>query len=381
MTARRLAPRSAPTRIGTNQPLNRGVKVKSPHFYSDPLVEERQRLMPDAIIRSLCLFTDRLDDAETSRLERLATRLEETGFVVQTRRVCVTGHGATEVEAAYGDDQRFLSVGQLDRAGLAEQFDALLAADNVACNLAIDDAITADDVAWLFRLVAEQPGQTFGFAYTFRNATGSPFFPSATWAGNGFAIGLQPTDLAAGCDTVEAWLARLRDAWNALDSVLGDEPDYLGIDGSIAPLWDEPGSLVGHVRRWAGSFEQAVTSDLFLRITAFLKHDNPRPVGLNGLMLPCLEDRPLAGEYSQGRFTIERNLFLALHCGLGIDTYPLGVDESPARVLEILRLVQGLAERHAKPLSVRFVSDGRARIGERTGFGNRYLHDVVVRPL
>jgi hypothetical protein len=337
--------------------------------------------MHQAIIRSLCLFTDRLDDAEAARLERLATRLEEGGFVVQTRRICVTGHGVAEVEAAYGDGRRFLSVGQLDRAGLARQFDALLAADNVACNLATDSAVTAEDVAWLFRLVTEQPGQTFGFAYTFGNAPGSPFFPSATWNGNGFAVGLQPTDLAAGCDTVEGWLTRLGEAWNALDALLAGEPGYLGIDGSIAPLWDEPGSLVAHIRRWAGSFEQAVTSDLFLRITHFLKHANPCPVGLNGLMLPCLEDRPLAGEYSQGRFTIERNLFLALHCGLGIDTYPLGVDESPARVLEILRLVQGLAERHAKPLSVRFVSDGRARIGERTGFGNRYLHDVVVRPL
>ena len=34
-------------------------------------------------------------------------------------------------------------------------------------------------------------------------------------------------------------------------------------------------------------------------------------------------------------FSIERNLFLSLHSGLGIDTYPIGIDEQPERVLEI----------------------------------------------
>ena len=337
--------------------------------------------MSAPIVRSLCLFADRLDDAVGGRLDTLATRLVDVGFALQTRRICVAGHGARDVAAAYADGTRFLSIGQLDRAALAREFDALLEVDDVACNLGVDGPVTAADVAWLQRLVAARPERTFTFAWTFHNAPGSPFFPSATWAGNGFALGLQPTDLAAGCATPEAWLARIEETWHTLVALFGGEPDFLGIDGSVAPLWNDPGSLVGHVRRWAGSFERAVTSDLFLRITAFLQARNPRPVGLNGLMLPCLEDRLLAEEYTQGRFGIERNLFLAMHCGLGIDTYPVGIDEPPARVLDILRLVQGLAARHAKPLSVRFVSDGRAHVGERTGFGNRYLHDVVVRPL
>jgi hypothetical protein len=233
----------------------------------------------------------------------------------------------------------------------------------------------------LFRLIRERPAKTFEFAFTFAHASGSPFFPSADWAGNGFAIGLQATDLATGCATPEAWFERLAAAWHELDALLADEPGYLGIDASIAPLFADAGSLIGHVRRWCGSFDRAATSDLFLRITACVRDANPRPVGLNGLMLPCLEDFLLAEEYAAGRFGIERNLFLSLHCGLGIDTYPLGIDESPARVLEVLRLLHGLAQRYAKPLSARFVSDGRARIGETTRFGNPHLCDVAVRPL
>ena len=98
-------------------------------------------------------------------------------------------------------------------------------------------------------------------------------------------------------------------------------------------------------------------------------------------MFPCLEDFELASEYEKGNFPIERNIFLSLHSGLGIDTYPIGIDESKDRVLEILSLLQGLSNKYKKPLSARFVSDGKARIGEKTDFKNQYLKDVVIRRL
>ncbi len=98
-------------------------------------------------------------------------------------------------------------------------------------------------------------------------------------------------------------------------------------------------------------------------------------------MFPCLEDFELAEEYDQGNFSIERNVYLSLHSGVGIDTYPIGIDESPARVFEILVLLREFSEKYGKPLSARFVSDGKARLGERTDFRNPYLKDVIVRPL
>ena len=98
-------------------------------------------------------------------------------------------------------------------------------------------------------------------------------------------------------------------------------------------------------------------------------------------MFPCLEDEELAKEYEKGMFSIERNLFLSLHSGLGIDTYPIGIDEDPQTILNILRLTQDLSKKHNKPLSIRFVSDGRARIGEKALFNNPYLYDVSIRSL
>ena len=104
-------------------------------------------------------------------------------------------------------------------------------------------------------------------------------------------------------------------------------------------------------------------------------------MGLCGLMLPCLEDFELATEYEAGHFSIERNLFLALHSGLGIDTYPIGIDEKPERILAVLNLLQKLAAKYNKPLSARMVSDGQAKIGEKSNFKNQYLKDVIIRPL
>ena len=98
-------------------------------------------------------------------------------------------------------------------------------------------------------------------------------------------------------------------------------------------------------------------------------------------MLPCLEDFELADEYEKGNFSIERNIFLSLQSGLGIDTYPIGIDESPKRVLNILKTIQSLSNKYDKPLSVRFVSDGKAKIGNRTSFKNKYLKDVIIRKL
>ena len=40
-----------------------------------------------------------------------------------------------------------------------------------------------------------------------------------------------------------------------------------------------------------------------------------------------------------------------------------------------------VSNKYKKPLSVRFVSDGKAKTGEKTDFQNKYLIDVIVRKL
>ncbi|MCP4687568.1 MAG: DUF711 family protein, partial [Desulfobacterales bacterium] len=300
---------------------------------------------------------------------------------VQTRRVCFAGSNVAAADAWTDDASIYLSAGSLDGKNARAQLDRFLSAGNVAFNLDGTRGVEPGDVDVLFEIIQKAPAKTFSFAYTFNNPPSSPFFPSAAFQREGFAIGLQATNLAVGCDGLDEWLNRMKWVWTDLMEHLGDDPGFLGIDSSVAPLFEGGSSLVNFIRRLHGAFTSAVTTDVFLKITRFIKSRNPRPAGLCGLMFPCLEDFELAEEYEAGNFTMERNIFLALHSGLGVDTYPIGVDESRDRVLEILNLLRGLSAKYDKPLSARFISDGKAGIGQKTAFGNPYLKDVVIRRL
>jgi hypothetical protein len=278
-------------------------------------------------------------------------------------------------------DALYLSMGTLNFIALAEQFADFLHAGNVSLNLDLTDGVTADHVDVLRRIIKEAPAKTFNFTYTFHNRPSSPFFPSATFEHPGFTIGLQPTNLAEDCPDLNAWLSAMEDVWLEICEILSDNEHFLGIDSSVAPLFRNESSLIHFVKRLYGNFSASVTTDFFVRVTTFLSKRNPKPAGLCGLMLPCLEDFELAEEYAAGRFSIERNIFLSLHSGLGVDTYPIGIDENPERILQVLCLLQKLSARYAKPLSARFVSDGKTKIGEVSDFQNPYLHDVQIRPL
>jgi Uncharacterised ACR (DUF711) len=333
------------------------------------------------VIRSVCLFTREPDAAAVQRLNEIAERFAATGVTVQTRRILAPTLMKDFAPIA-GNHDIYFSVGAVSADSMEAQASSFVAIDKMSCHLDLtDERPDARHTDLLFRLTRECPQKTFYFCYSFQAAPSSPYFPSATYAADGFSVGLQPTDLTSGCQDMDEWLARMSHAWDFVLELVGSEPDFLGIDSSVAPLGYDQGSLIAFVRRLHGSFRRSVLTDFYLRLTHFVKTANPRPVGLCGLMLPCLEDFPLAEEYENGNFDLSTNLFLSLHSGLGVDTYPLGIDENPAAVLDILHLVRGLSLKHRKPLSVRFVSDGTARIGERTQFRNPYLKDVVVRPL
>ena len=139
--------------------------------------------------------------------------------------------------------------------------------------------------------------------------------------------------------------------------------------------------MISFIKKLFTSFDESILTDTYLKITKFIKNENPKSIGLCGLMFPCLEDFELADEYEKGNFSVERNIFLSLHSGLGIDTYPIGIDEDIRKVTNILKTVQGLSNKYKKPLSVRFVSDGKSKIGEKTDFKNQYLKDIVLRKL
>lgn len=333
------------------------------------------------VVRSICYFTRDLHPDVFAKLDEAQRRLVHHGYTVQTRRICVAETALAELDSWHPEAAEFLSIGALDRQSVQAQIDRFIRVNKVACNLDVTRGVEPTDVELLFEIIRRAPQHTFHFAYAFNNRVSSPFFPSATYAQDGLAIGLQATDLAEACGGLEAWLWTMKAVWTELTEIFRDDTDFLGIDASVAPLFRGKSSLINFIKKLCGSFSHSVTTNTYLKITNFLQTENPRPVGLCGVMFPCLEDFELADEYAAGNFSIERNMFLAMHCGLGVDTYPIGVDTAPERIQEVLMLLQGLSAKYGKPLLARFVSDGRAKTGELTDFGNPYLQDVVVRRL
>lgn len=334
------------------------------------------------IIRTICVFTQNPDASVIGKLDKLQERLEQHGYIVQTKRVASTIEKVEQLVELTQQGIEYVSVGDVT----IDQAEALLPTfyENKAMTFNVDLAqedITLKHVELLQEIIATNASKTFNFTYTFNNAPSSPYFPSARYERDGFAVGLQPTDLSVGCTSLEGWLQNMKHVWDEIVAIFADDQDFLGTDSSIAPLLAGDSSFVSFLSRLGLTFEQTVTTDIYTQITKFIKEQNPKPVGLCGMMLPCLEDFELTREYEAGNFSIERNVFLSLHSGLGLDTYPIGIDEKPERVIEILKLLQALSNKYQKPLSARFCSDGKARIGDRTDFQNQYLTDCIVRAL
>jgi len=334
----------------------------------------------DKIIRTLCRFSEKITPNTIRELEVDKKLLESEGFSIQTMRVCPGGISLKDTGDIKLDPSIFIGAGTKTRKEAETGLNYFLEAENVSFNIEPGKGVGAEDVDILFNIIKEKPEKTFNFAYTFNNAHSSPFFPSSNFLKPGLSIGLQPTDLANECSTIEQWFSNMEDIWGTIYDLFRNR-DLIGIDSSIAPLYSGKSSLINFINKVSGPFNDAVTTEIFLTISKFIRENNPVPIGLCGIMFPCLEDFELADEYEDGNFSIERNIFLSLHSGLGIDTYPIAVDESPERVLQVLQLLKGLSDKYRKPLAARFVCDGISKTGEKTKFNNKYLKDVVLRKL
>lgn len=336
----------------------------------------------EKVIRTICLFSDQVSNQEIEKFEKISRLLQEKGFSIQTKRICLSDYKTSISDKELLDKGILLGLGEQTFEGLKENFADYLKSENKAISLDLsNEEISKEHVNFLFKIIESKPDNTFRFTYGFDLPVSSPYFPSAKFGKKGFAVGLQPTDLSADCKSVAEWMEKMKSVWQEIDTLLKPIDGYLGIDSSIAPLFQGSSSLVNFVKRIGLDFSHSATTDIYTTISKFIKENNPKPIGLCGLMFPCLEDFELAEEYEKGNFNIERNIFLSLHSGLGIDTYPIAIDQNKERVIEILKLLQKLSNKYKKPLSARFVSDGKAKIGEKTDFKNQYLKDVIISEL
>jgi len=338
--------------------------------------------MSKKIIRTICYFQKDPNEQVFQKLGELENLFKQDGFEVQTKRICSPNTDLmVDLSKKHSGKGYVFGMGTVEETIIQEKIDQILDAD-VHFNLDLTNKpINMNHIEIIFNIIKINPSRTFNFAYEFNNPSSSPFFPSANYEKEGFSIGFQSTDLSENCKTLEEWLLKMKDICVQSINRLYTYQDFLGIDSSIAPIFSGKSSFINFINKISGTFEKSATTDVYTQITKFIKKENPKPIGLCGLMFPCLEDFELSEEYEKGNFSIERNIYLSLHSGVGIDTYPIGVNEKAERVLEILKLLQSLSNKFKKPLSARLVSDGKAKIGERTDFKNQYLKDVFIRPL
>ena len=332
-------------------------------------------------IRTICVFSAEPSKLDIDKLYSLKNKLEKKGYIIQTLRTVTNNKEIKKFERVISDTSIMLGIGTIsfEEASTIKQ---LFYDSRVSMNIDLtNDLIVMKHAEFIFDLINNAPGKMFDFAYVFNNADNSPFFPAANYNRKGYSIGLQSPNLANNVSSLDEWLNRKKSVWGEINQILKDDDDFLGIDASTATLYRGDGSLIGFIENLGYNFIESTTTDVWTRITNFINDENLNPIGLNGLMLTCLEDFELADEYEKGNFSIERNIFLSLQSGLGIDTYPIGINESPERILNILKIVQSLSNKYNKPLSIRFVSDGKSKIGEKTSFNNKYLKDVMIRKL
>lgn len=337
----------------------------------------------EKIIRTICLFTKNITPTNLAQLNKIANLLTKNKFIIQTKRICLSRYRNNLNCDEFKKQEILVGMGSISFDQANKILPDFLHSKNKSINLDLThENITTKHVEILFKIIKLAPQNTFNFTYGFNLPASSPYFPSAKFDREGFSIGLQPTNLAESCNSLPQWFEKMKIVWQELYDLLKSIPGFLGIDSSIAPLFSDKSSFMHVINKISGyNFSRSVTTDIYTSISKFIKEANPKPIGLCGLMFPCLEDFELAAEYEAGNFNIERNIFLSLHSGLGVDTYPIAINENCERVVEVLRLIQQLSNKYKKPLSARFVSDGKAKTGEKTNFKNQYLKDIIIKKL
>jgi len=187
------------------------------------------------IIRTICYFQKDPSEEVFQKLDKLEKLFIEKDHSIQTKRLCSPNvDKIIKLDKIYSPKGYFLAVGNVDN-----RIDELLQTNNIAFNYDLTvKEINLNDVQILLNVIKTSSAKTFAFTYVFNNPSSSPYFPSATYEKDGFSIGLQSTDLAEDCSSLSIWLEKMKQVWSEVNELIKNDPEFLGIDSSIAPFAD-----------------------------------------------------------------------------------------------------------------------------------------------
>ena len=156
------------------------------------------------IVRTVCIFTQSPNDEATARLDKLENKLVNAGFMVQTKRVSSTLGSLDSLLDLSTKGVGYVSVGDISLTEAKDLLPTFYSNNALTFNLELaNEEIGLEHVSLLQDIIENNASRTFSFTYTFNNAASSPYFPSARYEKDGFAVGIQPTDLSAGCSSID----------------------------------------------------------------------------------------------------------------------------------------------------------------------------------
>jgi uncharacterized protein len=222
------------------------------------------------------------------------------------------------------------------------------------------------------------------FAATANVQPYGPFFPSSFAGENtpAFSIAVESADLALqAIDKSQS----LQEAQNRIVISLEEtakkiskcvkpvadmhQMDFKGFDFSFAPYPDDTCSI-GAVFEHLGCSATGNIGTLGAAaiIASTMTQAKYKKVGLNGLMMPVLEDSVLARRAAEGVLTVKDLLLFSAVCGTGLDTVPLPGETSREQISALLLDVAALAVRLGKPLTARLMPVPNRKAGDPTDF-------------
>lgn len=225
----------------------------------------------------------------------------------------------------------------------------------------------------------------------------SPFFPAAYSEGTqpAFSLAIECADLALSifqkarslASARKRLLQTLETQAKALTAVAEDisksfEVEFKGIDFSLSPFPQTWCSLGAALEQLGPSHLGASGSLASVAFLADILDEGRWPrAGLNGLVMPVLEDVTLAERSAHGGLSIKDLLLFSAVSGAGLDTIPLPGDATPEQLSAVLLDVAALSARLGRPMLARLMPIPGKKVGEDIHFNFDYFSDGRVMEL
>ena len=357
-------------------------------------------------------------------LHKTEAEFKSQGYEVETIRF--TTQPLADLTAGLSEDQALTFLGQLDQLTVKENVRGNIGpamlhdADDPATMHLLERALSTlphldasaviadeDGIHWktiartseLVQYVAAHSPHaqgTFNFTATAMLKPYGPFFPGSWHNGPGgqFSIGFEGANVvrdvfAKDKGNADAAIADLTSALTIHAKVadaVGNKIaaathwTYMGLDPTPAPLGDV--SIGAAIEAFTGArFGSSGTLTASRIITTAVKAVPVKQVGYSGLMVPVMEDKPLAQRWAESAYNIDDLLAYSSVCGTGLDTIPLPGDVTLDQMNRIFSDVASLAVKWNKPLSARLQPIPGKKPGDRTDFDDPFLFNTTLHPL